>query len=159
MFELSSQKHRWLTAPQKEFVDEDYARMIDSIFEKNDMFMYGARMIDIMDRLKNNALCILGFSGLVMGVGTMMMMNSSDIIMEQCVSFARGREDSYDVEDINTYYGIIFNHLHENTPLRKNFLQWLFLVLETTEKMSPSHVLSSRLLSLSLFIQMVKMMR
>lgn len=159
LFDLSSQKYRWLLTPICEPSDEDYAKLIDELFDKSEVFTYGGRMTEILDKLLNNALCILGFTGLVTGVGTMISINSDDISIDQCSSYARCREDPSDVEDINTYFGIMFNHIRENGKLRRVFLQWLYVVLETTDKSCRSHIMTARLLSLTLFIQMAKTLR
>lgn len=159
MFDRSGRKYKWLTYPYDPYPDEGFARLIDGMFEKNDLFTYGARIMDIMEHLNNPVMCILGFTGLVMGVGTVMSMSSSEFTVDQCVSFARCKEDSSDIEDINTFYGIMMNHHHSGDNIRKNFLQWVFLILETTDKFSSSHIMSARLLSLTLMIQMIKMMK
>lgn len=159
MFDMTSRRYKWLSAPHEEYPDEEFARLIDGMFERNDLFTYGVRMTDIMEHLENHTLCVIGFTGLVMGVGTMLSVTSPEISVDQCVSFSRKKDDPYDIEDINTYYGIMFNHQTPNTSIRRNFLQWVFLILETTEKLSPAHVMNSRLLSLTLIIQMIKMMR
>lgn len=157
MFDLSAQRYKWIFSPDEELKDVDYERLIDAFFDRNDLFTYSGRISDVMTNLENNTMCVISFTGLIMGVGTIMTMQSPDFSIDQCVSFARGREDPYDIEDINTYYGIIFNHLGEKTPLRKNFLQWIFLILDTTEKLSEGY-LNARLLSLSLIIQILKIM-
>jgi hypothetical protein len=159
LFDLTSGKYSWLSSPAAEVSDMDFVAFIDGMLDRSDMFSYGCRVMDIVDRLKNNTLTILGFTGLVMGLGTIMTINPHEIMFEQCTSFARGKEDPYDIEEINTYYGIIFNHMSEEADLRRSFLQWVFLVLETTSRFSPSHALTSRLLSLTLFIQMIKNMK
>jgi hypothetical protein len=159
LFDMGGRKYRWLTSPADDISETELVKLIDGMFEKNDLFSYGVRISNAVEALKNNALTLMGYTGLMMGVGTILSMTSPDITIEQCISFARGKEDPYDIEEINTYYGIIFNHLHEATNLRKSFLQWVFLVLETTEKFSSSHVMTSRLLSLTLFIQMTMNIR
>lgn len=159
MFDISSRRYVWLTSLSDEISEVEFARLIDSMFELSDLFSYGCRISDIMENLNNNALTVLGFNSLVTGVGTILNMISYDITIDQCISFARGKEDPYDIEEINTYYGIIFSHMNEAVDFRRCFLQWIFLILETTDKFSSSHVMTSRLLSLALFIQMIKSMK
>lgn len=156
MFDLSGRSYQWLSEPICEKPDEYFAKLIDSFFEKSDMFVYGGRIVDIYDKLKKNALCLMGFSGLIMGIGTILTLNSSDITIEQCSAFSRCKEDPYDIEDINTYYGLMINHVNEPGAMRRVFLQWLFLVIETTDKLSRPYLMTTRLLSLSLYIQMVR---
>lgn len=156
MFDLSGRAYQWLHEPVCEKNDEYFAKLIDSFLEKSDMFMYGGRIMDIYDKLKKNALCLMGFSGLIVGIGTMLTLNSTDITIEQCSAFSRCKEDPYDIEDINIYYGLMINHIHEPGAIRRVFLQWLFLVLETTDKLSRPYLMTTRLLSLTLYIQMIR---